>query len=405
MGPILVNPILPSGVVRISNPTDGAQIGTISLNGGSIISSSVTLGGNFNDWQPVRGVITVPSLLDNPTNPRFDIASIKITNGGGIIGSAIVGPDIGPIKIEGFGFINSFIGSTGQGVVAGIDTTGYGIRGSLINETLNVNSLVARGSGSLVDAKSFSGSVAYSTKKKVDPFFGVAPNADTDIYRALGLGTNSSIKKTISASGVIENTTANGAGTLGNVQAYQLRGLNGGTDQLSFADGIGTIGVLDGTDQLFISSGGLKSFTTGSDVANTELSVSGPIQTVNIGGTMRGTSSVNATGPDGSLSTLTTKHALFANVHADVGIGSIVVGTDLGSSNVSTINNIDLLQVGGSILGSTTVANIQDKQIFSFKKLSELDVTHNIDAGATIRVKKLVKQHVGGVINGNLIVG
>jgi hypothetical protein len=32
-------------------------------------------------------------------------------------------------------------------------------------------------------------------------------------------------------------------------------------------------------------------------------------------------------------------------------------------------------------------------------------VAGNVDKGATIRVRKLDQQHIGGVVNGNIIVG
>ena len=77
-----------------------------------------------------------------------------------------------------------------------------------------------------------------------------------------------------------------------------------------------------------------------------------------------------------------------------MGIGSIIAGTDLGSANISVINNIDLISVGGSILEGVHISNLNKGVDTPFKKLTELDVTGNVEAGATIRVKKLIKQHV-----------
>ena len=120
---------------------------------------------------------------------------------------------------------------------------------------------------------------------------------------------------------------------------------------------------------------------------------------------LRGTSQITSLGSDGSISTIKTHRGLFATVQATVGIGSIIAGTDLGSANISVINNIDLISVGGSILEGVHISNLNKGVDTPFKKLTELDVTGNVEAGATIRVKKLIKQHVGGVVNGNIIVG
>ena len=191
------------------------------------------------------------------------------------------------------------------------------------------------------------------------------------------------------------------------MNAYQIRGKYGGSSNIAFSENVGTISVLDGTDELSISGGKLKTFSAGADVANTSIGMADTINTINVGGTLRGTSSVQTLGPEGILYNLTTGHGLFADINASVGIGSIVVGTDLGSANISTIGTIDLISVGGSILGSATIAHSQNagKTVGPFKKLSDLEVVGNVEAGATIRVKTLSKQHVGGVVNGNIIVG
>ena len=185
----------------------------------------------------------------------------------------ITGPDIGLITIDGgFGFLNSTLRSVGENTIAGIDTTGYGIRGSTISGSENINNITVRGTGKLLDATSFEGSVAYSTKKKVDPFFHAAPNETTDIYRFLGLGTKSSKKKSISASGVIENDDIAGTGTLNTLSAYQIRGRNGGETDIAMGENINKVNVLDGTDVVNVSAGSLKQFTTGADISATNIS-------------------------------------------------------------------------------------------------------------------------------------
>ena len=196
-GPIVVDPfspVAPPNPPHTSNPTDGGGfIGNITLHGGSIIQSSILIGDSFQQLAAQCKVrSSFPMILTDPTNPRFDIGSINLDGNGGIIGSAITGPDIGLITIDGgFGFLNSALESVGENTIAGIDTTGYGIRGSTITGSENINNITVRGTGKLLDATSFEAKLgACSTKKKFDPFNHAAPNEKTHNYRNLGHGTN-----------------------------------------------------------------------------------------------------------------------------------------------------------------------------------------------------------------------
>jgi hypothetical protein len=190
------------------------------------------------------------------------------------------------------------------------------------------------------------------------------------------------------------------------VSAYQLRHLNRlGFMSLAVGNQIKSIKVTDGVNGLQLASGQLVKFSAGSDVSNSNLDISGPIGTFAVGGTFRGTSELSALGPEGSIDSVSVRHAIFGNIFGTVNINEIVAGTDLGSHAISTIGTIDLLQVGGSIVSGANVANIKDQQVRPFKKLNKLVVKGNVEAGATIRVKQIGKQQIGGVVNGNIIVG
>ena len=403
-------PIMVGDGDAVSNPVDGLTITNITLKNGSLINAFISEGGSYNDWRANAAGPLIGEVVDDPNdNPHFEIGSINIKGNGGVIGTLIQGADIGPIKIDGgFGFLSSIVSSLNDNLFQGITTTGYGIRDSFITGMGTVNELDAEGTGNRLDARSFDPGVQYGANGPgtVDPNFGTAPSEFTDLYRNLGLTAKQPNKKSISASGVIQDVNVLVSANLNDVQAYQIRHRNALESMIfNAANQVGTVDVSDGVDALTINSGGLKEFSAGADVANSSIGVSGPIKTFSVGGTLRGTSEVTATGPEGSISTIQAGHGIFADINADVSIGSIIAGADLGSANIAVINNIDLIQVGGSILGSTTIANIKDKQVGPFKKLGDLEVVHNVDAGATIRVLKLNKQHVGGVINGDIIVG
>jgi hypothetical protein len=399
------------GPPPLSNPVDGLTLDNLSLKNGSLIGAFVGETSNFNDWRAnAAGPIVPENGNDDPNdNPHFEIGSINLKGNGGIIGTLIIGADIGPININGgFGFLSSSVLSVGDNLFQGITTTGYGIRDSFITGMGTVNELDAEGNGNRLDARSFDPGVQYGANgpDTVDPNFGAAPSEFTDLYRNLGLTAKKPKKKSISSSGVIQDLDVQLSSNLNDVQAYQIRHRNSLESMIfNVANQVGSVDVSDGVDGLTLNTGGLKEFSAGADVAASSIGVSGPIKTFSVGGTLRGTSEVTATGPEGSISSIQAGHGIFADINADVSIGSIIAGGDLGSENISTINNIDLIQVGGSILGSTTIAFIKDKQISPFKKITKLVVTHNVEAGATIRVLKLVEQHIGGVVNGDIIVG
>jgi hypothetical protein len=413
-GPIVVGGNPGAG----NNPVDGDTITSISLNGGAIIGSYIGVTSNFNTWRSNTTTVTLPeAIADDPNDTNsadanalhYEIGQIKLKGAGGVIGTLIEADDVGPITVSGgFGVLNSDIESAGDNRFAGINATGYGIRDTTISGFADVTSLVAQGTGKPISTNGFTPSVLISHGKSnvMDPFTHTVANAQTDLYRYLGTTLKSPIKKSISATGVIQDVNVQADGNLDEVSAYQIRHRNPlGVMNFAIGQNVGSIVTTGAVDGLTLSGDSLKQFTTGNNVDNTSIDISGPIKTVSIGGTLKGSSEVSALGAEGTLGTLTTKRGLYADVHATVSIGSIIAGADLGSHNISTVNTINLLQVGGSIFSGVNVANLLNHKVNPFKRLIDLVVAGNVDAGATIRVKKLDQQHIGGVVNGNIIVG
>ena len=293
----------------LSNPVDGRTLTSLTLTNGSIIDAYVGETDSFLDYRNVDvngeapgGRLFGETVLDDPNdNPHFEIGQIKLKGNGGIIGSFIEGADIGPISITGggFGFINSFVQSAGDTRFAGITADGYGIRDSVITGMSSVTNLIATGNGKNLDTRDYESSVLLGAggPATVDPFTGTAPNELTDLYKYLGTSPKHPKLKSISASGAIQDVQVEADQDLDNVQAYQIRHRNAlGSMTFSIGNQVGKINVLDGVDALTLKSGGLNQFTTGSDVANTVIGVSGPIKSINVGGTLRGTSFVQAMG-------------------------------------------------------------------------------------------------------------
>jgi len=258
-----------------------------------------------------------------------------------------------------------------------------------------VSRLVARGDGKQIDTNSYTGSVRMSGVTDVDPFFGTTPNELTDLHKYLGTSAKAGKKKGISNSGLIEDVTASGTRELNVLQAFRLQRRRLAMS-LDFANRVQWINTADTVDGLILTTGNMEHFVTGNDVWRSDLNIRGTGGDINIGGTFRGSSNINSTGNEGRLVSLRTKRALYATIDADVAIDSIIVGTSIGSPHIRTLGNLGLLQVGDSILTGSDVR--------TSKTLSSIIVPNTLEAGATVRAKKIEEQQIG-TLEGDLVVG
>jgi hypothetical protein len=196
---------------------------------------------------------------------------------------------------------------------------------------------------------------------------------------------------------VIESVTASDQRELDNVDAWQIRQRGVNEMRFSFGNKIKNVHTTRNVDGLDLASGSLVNFSIGGDLIHSSLNVAGTITSASIGGTLKGSSTVNARGPEGRILSLTTKKALFGEVFGEVAIGTIKVGTDLGSSTVRASANLSTLDVGGSLLDGAFVK--------VDKKLSELIVGGTIEDGAVVQAGSIGSQNVGGGVNGDIRIG
>ena len=401
-----------NGVVQF---TPDFFIGDIILSNGAIIDADIMTVTTFQDSREFDLDITVPQRANLLTAPVFQIRSIQLNGIGGMIGTDIACDDLGLISINGgFGVISSNIRSLGDSVIDGIVTDGYGIRSTFIQGGADVNRLIARGTGKRLDTRSYTSSVRNSERGSFDPFTGNALDGSNDLHKYLGTTRSAPKRKGLSDSGVIEDTTVTGQRSLGQVDAHRIIARNvivispttgrktripfGAVSypmRFSFGQGVQSIRVRDIVDGLALTGGGIGTFSTAGDVINTAVNVTGHIENLSAGA-LRGSTSIKARGPQGAIDNITTKRSLFASIESTNDIGTIKVGTDLGSPNVSTSRNLNLLSVNGSIL---TGANVRVARV-----LGTLDVGRDVQAGATIRADEITNQEIGGQVLGDIII-
>ena len=394
------------------------QISSVSLDGGSIINATIaqlnsidvsreyTARGGSEDRAGVFVNGTgVGSPIDTIDRPIYEIGSINVKNGG-IIGTYIQGADVGPITVSnGFGIFNGAINTSGDDVLAGVTADGFGIRGLAINGGARTGKIKAVGTtGRILDTGSYSPAVRQSETSPFDAFSGQIVNGNNDINAYLGTSARFSRVSGVTNEGIIEDVQATGSRSLDSIEAFLIRSTDKATSpsssafpmRLAFANNIGSIRTYGGVEGLQVVSGGIDSLNTGGNLNDTYLNIAGRIKDVTVGRTVKGTSSIIAGGPNGVIDNLYTGRSFYGTVSASVGIGSVNIGTELGSASFQSFGGIDTLNVGTSV---TPLAYIRAN-----KNLGSLNIGGNIEENATVRARSISKQRVGGVIFGSIVI-
>lgn len=384
-----------------------AGIGAINLTDGAIINADIGGIGDFEDATNLnQGLLLSGS-----------IGTISLSGVGGIIGSSIQGNVIDTVRVNGgFGMISSTVNTAGDTEVNRIDVDGYGIRSSLIDGGSRVNQIVANGSGKRLDTLSYTSSVRLSEDNSFDPFFGTAPNGRTDLHLFLGTTESAPKRKGVSNQGVIADSQIVASESAGTIAAWQIQSRdpfirnpgfpNDGTPipftsnqfpmRISFGQTVDTIRTTSDIVGLSLNSGGLNLLQVGGAVDRASIGVSGRVNNISIGGTFRGTSLLQVTGPDGALVNMTTGGSVFGQVAVALGLANVTVGGDFGSPSFLVTRNIDNVSIAGDVL---TGSRLRSK-----RTIGTLDIGGDVQAGATIQAKVISNQSIDGDVFGNIII-
>jgi hypothetical protein len=402
----------PDGTPLLTSPPEW-NIGTIRLDGGSIIDSTIITPATLDNARDGLIGRTLLEIVDTFTDPFFDVANIRI-EGGGIIGTSIITTDLGQITINnGYGIINSNFSLRGGTLFQGITTDGYGIRGTYIS-TSGLNNINLRGSGARVSTAAYSSSVRFSETLEFDPYSGQELDEFNDLHKALGTSRTRPVIPGISESGVLMDTRILGTSSLKRLDAFQIIGRNifldngvGGQTKLgyqdpnypmriNFGDSAGTIFVRKTIDGLALSAGRMTQLAVAKDVFRSELRFAGKVDKIQAL-RLRSSTSILAEGPDGAIDLLLTKDTLYAKVQVSQGINTLSVGTDLGTYDMNVHGGVKKFSVGGSIVNSA--------DIDVDKTINDLFIGRDIRAGSVLRADAIKKQVILGQISGDLIVG
>ncbi len=175
----------PAGEVFLVN---GSSIGEISLNGGSIVGSTIAVMPDFDMASDLGGAVILTGVAGFNNTPTA-IGRVNLNGIGGILGSQIRALSIGDVNVRGgFGIINSFIEVVGSGRIGNITADGYGLRNvGMIAGAGGVGNITASGRGQMLAATSYSSSVRQSENFVMHPLFNISLTENNDLHLALGL--------------------------------------------------------------------------------------------------------------------------------------------------------------------------------------------------------------------------
>ncbi|MCC7408806.1 MAG: hypothetical protein IT442_12090, partial [Phycisphaeraceae bacterium] len=356
------------------------EIGRITIDDGALIGARIftRLSIHYMAAEPLSYLVPIFGEAVGNIETDIELGSLQINGRGGIIGSYIGGTDMGPISVRGgFGIIHSVIEMGTWGSLASLYVDGYGLRDSRIIGGERIGDITLGGRGQSIAASPliFTPSV-FQSELGVNPF-GQAISVYSDLHAYLGTSAATREIAGVTDTGVIEDSVVKSARYLANVRAYQIR-TRGGTEEPSgltsfqIAVSIESIQTLSDIDGLSIVTGGIKKFQPASDVSRLHLTVSGPIQSIVIRGSLMGDSVISSTGPDGFINQIKVSGDMSGSIESASRINSIQIGGDLAGD--ITIHGIGLtsrayalgsLTLGGSLLDGSLriVGNVNQIRI------------------------------------------
>jgi hypothetical protein len=328
-----------------------SNIARVELSNGSIIGSRIEVLQDFASAARTTGGGVLTDSFDTITNPTFEIGSISVSGYGGIIGSLIAAADIGDISVKGgFGIVNTFIKDIAEGTINSIYAEGYGLRGLRVDGGGLLNSMRANAKPRNISTAEYSPSVRLSESYDIDPFFDTAPNRETDLHIYLGTSARRPQIKRITDTGVIADSIATANRNAGTIYANQIR-----ASQFNIANQIAKIQTTGVVDGLRLTTGRLKSYTSGNSSFGLDFSVAGPIDDFRVVGDLDDTSIVRALGPAGRITNFIVDGTMNGDASSSNSFHLLAVGKDLGAPSLVTAKSLDERRIRGGLFGTVSI--------------------------------------------------
>lgn len=375
------------------------SIGTVNLTNGSIINTLIDV---WSTWQMSQNFanlgITIPtsSTIDVPV---YMIDSVNIAGNGGIIASVISASSIKNVTVAptGFGIINSEIFGVALGTLNNISAGGYGFRSVYLNFA-RVDNMSATGSGAVVQTSAFNARVRTSETLVINPATNTRPTLldDLDIW-LFGDPLSSVLTGVSDVAGLTTGQISSvllGGRRIGTVSAYDIR-----DSSFDFSDSAGTFQIKHDVVDTKIISGSLNQLTVGNDATDFEVSISGSIGPVSIGGNFMSSASQTSSTSLGAVTTLSqiVAKGTTGNIKSFVEGGSfgglLLAEGSIGSITIGTGSKTT--QGSGDLTGTITVNGNQ----LTSTVLNSLKIFGSVLAGGIINLTgKVGTVDIGGGI-------
>ena len=356
------------------------------------------------------GLETVTYLVDTAGGSSLNgVGDISIDGNGGIIGSEVVGENLGltTVSPSGFGVIaNNFL-AAGSGTMKGLRAGGLGIRSTDYQGGAFIGNVVATGNGKVLDLKKFPQSVLQGGTVSYDASTGIAPNFANDLYRYFGTTSKKSKIPSKTIAGLFADSTIAASRSVGTISVYEFRSFAAGSlsaqdetffTSINFGDTIGAIVAKRDINGLRVVGGKVGTISAGGSIANFQLQTTGTVKSIAVKKFVRLSANFNVT-TEGGIDSITVGRNMDGTVYAARGIGKINVGGDLSSPRASggivSGQGIKSIVVGGSVLNGTYVK--------AAKTIDSLTVAGDLAAGSTIQAAKFGKTSILGSKAGSLL--
>ncbi len=333
---------------------------SLILTNGSLINTQVA---NFVDLEMASALALSTALFD--IDGIVEIETIVLNGRGGIIGSHVLGGEIGNVTVNGgFGIFNSsFENVAGTPLALGnVTADGYGVLGSSFETNSSMGDLTATGSGDVLPTTNFAESVRFwELGLDYDPVYNERLTSLTDFTRAFADSA-----EFMDVAGQINSVVANGVVNLGDVSAHRID-----FTELSFGNKISSIVTGDTDDPIFpftindlvVTTGALQRFRPGDHVNALDMTIAGEIRSIRIVGDLLGGSMIRAVGPNGNIGRVRIEGDLVGSLFADGFINRVDIDGDMfgditvEGNGVDNARALDRLRVDGAYNGSLNVLN------------------------------------------------
>ncbi|MBN1553168.1 MAG: hypothetical protein JXA11_00365 [Phycisphaerae bacterium] len=371
-------------------------VGKIELTNGSIVNADI-LGATLPSG---REYVSETGGVKDMTS---DVGNITLTGDGGILGAYIAGQNVGNITVNnGFGLFNSFISTvTGNGQIGNTTVDGCGIYAVMFNTGGDQGNITATGRGADTNTLTYSPSVRYSETETWLPGTNQRLSALNDIHELLKLFVPDPVQYDIDhlcQEGLLESVWAYGNGNLGNVSSYWIS-----SSLFHFANsirGFRTYPLLaagNSINSVTITTGSLGFFNPAQDVSGLTMTIAGEITSMNIRGSLLGSSTITAAGPNGNIKYIHIFGNMDGQIIANGILGTLIVDQNMTNGLVEVKpfqevrTSLNLLRIGGDYTGNIDVQG----------NVGTIDVRGNLGAvGNTLQINgDLRTLTVGGNMN------